>query len=55
MVLEDDDIGIGEELTDDEIENMPEITEDNINDFDFIEEPQEEPQTPAAEDSESDK
>lgn len=33
---DDDDIGLGDELSDEEIEAMPAMTEDNIDDFDFI-------------------
>ena len=37
VMIEDDDIGVGEELSDAEIEAMPAMTEDNIDNFDFME------------------
>ncbi len=32
----DDEIGLGDKLSEEELEAMPKITEDNINDFDFL-------------------
>lgn len=32
----DDEIGLGDRLSDEELKAMPEITEDNINNFDFL-------------------
>lgn len=37
VMFEEDDIGLGEELTEEELKSMPEITEDNIDNFDFLE------------------
>ncbi|MBF0104069.1 MAG: hypothetical protein HQM16_01970 [Deltaproteobacteria bacterium] len=35
VMITDDEIGVGDELSDEEISSMPEITEDNIDNFDF--------------------
>lgn len=32
----DDEIGLGDELSEEELNAMPEITEDNIDNFDFL-------------------
>lgn len=36
-IIEDDDIGIGEELSEDELKALPPMTEDDIDNFDFME------------------
>jgi len=38
MLIVEDDIGLGDELSEEELQSMPTITEDNINNFDFMEE-----------------
>lgn len=38
MIDTDDDIGLGDKLSEEELKAMPEITEDNIDDFDFLDE-----------------
>ena len=37
VMIEEDDIGIGDELSEEELKAMPTITEDNIDNFDFLE------------------
>ena len=37
VMIEEDDLGVGDDLTADEMESLPEITEDDINNFDFME------------------
>lgn len=36
IMIEDDDIGLGDTLTDEEIQSMPAMTEDSIDNFDFM-------------------
>ncbi len=38
VMIEEDDIGLGEQLSEEELKSMPSITEENINNFDFLEE-----------------
>ena len=38
MIDNDDDIGLGDKLSEEELKAMPEITEDNIDNFDFLNE-----------------
>lgn len=38
VMITEDEIGVGQELTDEEIKAMPAITEENLDNFDFIEE-----------------
>lgn len=40
MFEDDDEIGLGEALSEEELQAMPEITEDNIDDFGFLEQPE---------------
>jgi hypothetical protein len=35
-IIEDDDIGVGEELSEDELKALPPMTEDDIDNFDFM-------------------
>lgn len=35
-IIEDDDIGVGEELSEDELQALPPMTEDEIDNFDFL-------------------
>ena len=35
-IIEDDDIGVGEELSEEELKALPPITEDDIDNFDFL-------------------
>lgn len=42
VMIEEDDIGIGETLSEEELQSMPAITEDNIDNFDFMDEEKEE-------------
>lgn len=37
IMIEEDDIGIGDTLTEEELKSMPAITEENIDNFDFME------------------
>ncbi len=36
-VLDEDDLGVGESLSDAEIENLPPMSEEDIDNFDFLE------------------
>ena len=46
VMIEDDEIGMGDELSEEEISSMPEMTEDSIDNFDFMgnQEDQDKPQ-----------
>ena len=37
VMFEEDDIGVGSDLSEEDLKSMPEITEDNIDNFDFLE------------------
>ncbi len=37
VMVEEDDIGLGDSLSDEELNSMPNMTEDNIDNFDFLE------------------
>ncbi|MBU0505110.1 MAG: hypothetical protein ABII18_03260 [bacterium] len=36
VMIVEDDIGLGDQLTEEELNSMPKMTEENINNFDFL-------------------
>jgi hypothetical protein len=38
VMIVEDDIGLGDQLTEEELNAMPNMTEENINNFDFLDE-----------------
>lgn len=42
VLIEEDDIGVGDTLSEEELKSMPAITEENIDNFDFMEKEDEE-------------